>query len=83
MSPTLARSLAAEFVGTMLLVLIAVGSAVVGIQTIGPAAVALREMDEADRGRTLEAIREVVIAHCRDGMVAMRAAVWIVAAARA
>ncbi len=52
-------------------------------QTIGPAAVALREMDDADRGRTLEAIREVVIAHCRDSMVAMRAAVWIVSAARA
>jgi aquaporin Z len=39
-SPTLVRSLAAEFVGTMLLVLIAVGSAVVGIETIGAAGVA-------------------------------------------
>ena len=36
MSPTLARSVAAEFVGTALLVLVAVGAAVVGIDTIGP-----------------------------------------------
>jgi aquaporin Z len=40
-SPTLARSLAAEFVGTALLVLIAVGAAVVGIDAVGPAGVAL------------------------------------------
>jgi SAM-dependent methyltransferase len=52
-------------------------------QTIGPAAVALREMGEADRGPTLEAIREVVTANCRDGVVALRAAVWIVTASRA
>lgn len=41
MSPTLARSLAAEFLGTGLLVLIAVGSAVGGIDAIGPMGVAL------------------------------------------
>ena len=41
MSPTLARSVAAEFVGTALLVFIAVGSAVGGIDTIGPLGVAL------------------------------------------
>jgi aquaporin Z len=40
-SPDLVRSVAAEFLGTFLLVLIAVGSAVVGIDTIGPAGVAL------------------------------------------
>src|SRR5687767_7694124 len=41
MSPTLVRPLAAEFIGTALLVMIAVGSAVVGIDAIGPAGVAL------------------------------------------
>jgi aquaporin Z len=41
MSPSLARSLAAEFVGTALLVFLAVGSAVGGIDTIGPLGVAL------------------------------------------
>jgi aquaporin Z len=40
MSPTLARSLAAEFLGTALLVFLAVGSAVVGIDTIGEFGVA-------------------------------------------
>ena len=40
MSPTLARSLAAEFVGTGLLVFLAVGSAVGGINNIGPMGVA-------------------------------------------
>jgi aquaporin Z len=40
MSPTLARSVAAEFFGTALLVIIAVGSAVAGIDTIGPFGVA-------------------------------------------
>lgn len=52
-------------------------------KTIGPAAVSLREMEEADRGRTLEAIREVVVANCRDGVVALRAGLWIVTASRA
>jgi aquaporin Z len=41
MSPTLLRSLIAEFVGTALLVLIGVGSAVAGLKTGGPVAVAL------------------------------------------
>jgi aquaporin Z len=41
MSPTLTRSLAAEFVGTALLVFLAVGAAVGGIDTIGPVGVAL------------------------------------------
>jgi aquaporin Z len=40
-SPTLARSLAAEFLGTALLVFLAVGSAVGGIDAIGPLGVAL------------------------------------------
>ena len=41
MSPTLTRSLVAEFIGTALLVIIAVGSAVVGIESVGPVGVAL------------------------------------------
>jgi aquaporin Z len=40
MSPTLARSVAAEFIGTALLVFVAVGSAVAGINSIGPFGVA-------------------------------------------
>ena len=40
MSPTLARSVAAEFLGTALLVLLAVGAAVGGIDAIGPLGVA-------------------------------------------
>jgi aquaporin Z len=40
MSPTLARSVAAEFLGTALLVFVAVGSAVAGIDAIGPFGVA-------------------------------------------
>jgi aquaporin Z len=41
MSPSLARSVAAEFVGTALLVFVAVGAAVGGINTVGPVGVAL------------------------------------------
>lgn len=41
MSPTLARSLIAEFVGTALLVILAVGAAVVGFDDIGALGVAL------------------------------------------
>jgi aquaporin Z len=39
--PTLVRSVVAEFAGTFLLVLLAVGSAVAGFETIGPLGVAL------------------------------------------
>lgn len=41
MPPALVRSVAAEFVGTALLVLLAVGSAVVGLETTGATGVAL------------------------------------------
>ena len=41
MSPALVRSLVLEFIGTLVLVLVAVGSAVTGIRTMGPLAVAL------------------------------------------
>jgi aquaporin Z len=40
MSPTLVRSLAAEFLGTALLVFLAVGSAVAGVDLLGPVGVA-------------------------------------------
>jgi aquaporin Z len=40
-SPTLVRSLVVEFVGTLLLVLVAVGSAVTGFDVLGPLGVAL------------------------------------------
>ena len=40
MSPALARSVAAEFVGTALLVFLAVGTAVAGINTMGRLGVA-------------------------------------------
>jgi SAM-dependent methyltransferase len=52
-------------------------------QRIGPAAAALRELDEAERTRILSALRGVVTDHCRDGVVALRAAAWIVTARRA
>ena len=51
-------------------------------QTIGPAAVALREMPEGERRSVLEAMREVAFANCSDGVVALRAALWIVTATR-
>jgi len=52
-------------------------------QRIGPAAAALRELDEANRSRMLGGLRDVVTEHCRDGVVALRAATWIVTARRA
>jgi SAM-dependent methyltransferase len=60
----------------------AVGDAVGYFQRIGPAAAALREMDDARRSDTLAAIREVARENCRDGVVALRAATWIVTARR-
>lgn len=50
---------------------------------IGPAAATLREMDEQGREATLAAIRRVAQDKCRDGLVALRAATWIVTARRA
>jgi SAM-dependent methyltransferase len=47
---------------------------------IGPAAVALREMTEPVRRETLAAIRAVAEENCRDGVVALRAACWLVTA---
>ena len=59
-----------------------VADAMTYFQTIGPAAVALRDMPEAERAEVLAAIREVVTANCRDGIVALPAALWIVTASR-
>jgi hypothetical protein len=47
---------------------------------IGPAAAAMREMDQAVRADTFAAIRQVVESNWRDGVVALRAACWIVTA---
>ena len=49
---------------------------------IGPAASALRQMDEPERSRTVDALRRVAQENCRDGVVALRAAAWIVTARR-
>jgi len=51
-------------------------------QRIGPAAAAMRLMDEDARADTLAALRDVVADNCRDGVVALRAATWIVTARR-
>jgi SAM-dependent methyltransferase len=51
-------------------------------QRIGPAAAMLREMDETSRARTIAAIRDLARENCRDGVVALRAAVWLVTARR-
>jgi len=50
---------------------------------IGPAAAAMREMDDGARNRTLVGIRKIAEDNCRDGLVALRAATWIVTARRA
>lgn len=60
-----------------------VEDAVSYFQRIGPAAAAMREMDPASRDDLLAAIRAVAEDHCRDGVVALRAASWIVTARRA
>jgi SAM-dependent methyltransferase len=52
-------------------------------QRIGPAAAAMREMDRPQRDEVLAALRELLAGHCRDGVVALRAATWIVTARRA
>jgi SAM-dependent methyltransferase len=51
-------------------------------QRIGPAARALREMDESTRAQTIPAIRKVAERNLRDGLVALHAAAWIVTARR-
>ena len=52
-------------------------------QRIGPAAAALRELTDGERAQTLAAIADLARENCRDGVVALRAATWIVTARRA
>jgi SAM-dependent methyltransferase len=51
-------------------------------QRIGPAAAALREMPDGARTEALAAIGDLARENCRDGVVALRAATWIVTARR-
>ena len=51
--------------------------------TIGPAAAALREMDEGERPGFTSRVRELCRASERDGLVSLRAAAWIVSARKA
>ena len=57
MSPVLVRSLAAEFIGTALLVFVAVGSAVAGIKTVGEFGVALGYPADGEPGIFLDDYR--------------------------
>ena len=52
-------------------------------RTIGPAARAAAAMDEADRERLFEGVRALAGRHLHGGMVALRAACWIVTARKA
>ncbi|MEL1250613.1 class I SAM-dependent methyltransferase [Aurantiacibacter gilvus] len=49
---------------------------------IGPAARAAAEMDEAARGRFFDRIRELASRNCREGIVSLPAAAWIVSATK-
>ncbi|GAA0276689.1 methyltransferase domain-containing protein [Alteraurantiacibacter aestuarii] len=51
--------------------------------TIGPAATAARAMEESDRERFLDRIRDLASRNCREGIVSLPAAGWIVTARRA
>jgi len=59
-----------------------VEDAVEYFQRIGPAAAALRELTDSERTQTLAAIADLARENCRDGIVALRAATWIVTARR-
>ena len=49
---------------------------------IGPAAAATREMDKQARARFLDRVRELAQRNCRDGVVSLSAAAWIVTASK-
>lgn len=51
--------------------------------TIGPAARAAAEMTPDQRARMLDSVRDLASRHLRDGLVALRAATWIVTARKA
>jgi len=50
---------------------------------VGPTARAMREMDDSARERFLERLRRMAQNNCREGMVMLPAAVWIVSATKA
>jgi SAM-dependent methyltransferase len=60
-----------------------IGDAMSYFQRIGPAAAALRELDQPRREEVLAALHELVTERCRDGVVALGAATWIVSARKA
>jgi len=51
--------------------------------TIGPAAAAAREMDEDARREFLDRVRDLARSNCREGVVSLHAAAWIVTARKA
>ena len=59
-----------------------VEDAVAYFSSIGPAARAAAEMEPAARARLIEGMRGVARRHQHDGLVALRAATWIVTAHR-
>ncbi len=59
-----------------------VDDAVSYFTSIGAAALALSEMDDVERQATILRIRDLARDNCRDGVVALRAATWIVSAHR-
>lgn len=60
-----------------------VGDAVAYYSAIGPAARAASELDEAERERFLDQVHQLADRHRHEGIVAMRAAAWIVTARKA
>jgi len=61
----------------------AVEQAVEYFRLIGPAAAATRAMDDAARARFLDRVRTMAMRNCREGVVSMSAAAWIVNARKA
>jgi hypothetical protein len=60
-----------------------VEDAVSYFSAIGPAAVAARAMNEADRSGFVDRLRQLARNNLHDGLVAMSAAGWIVTARKA
>jgi SAM-dependent methyltransferase len=61
----------------------AIDDAVEYFRLIGPAARAAREMDDAARERFLARVRDLAERNCRDNLVSLPAAAWIVTARKA
>jgi SAM-dependent methyltransferase len=60
-----------------------VEDAVAYFRLIGPAARAAREMDDAARAAFLDSVRELAARNCRENVVSLPAAAWIVTARKA